>query len=181
MCLYCLSKVFSNESKVSNIIVYVVFQDQRAATSSFTIYRKNLAIMSSCRCFFHLVQSSPPRSSWTEPPTRANVSVRLHFRYGSHVKDQKRIKIKRPIPKNPVYIHSSNTRSIQIPCTVLSVKPQTRALLKAPESEPEALSEAKRPIMDQHLFSLQGETFPKPQLIAAPVSWGNLIRYKFVK
>lgn len=56
-----------------------VLQDQRAATSSSTIYRRNLVTTSSCRCSFHLVQSSPPRSSWIEPPTRANVLVRHFF------------------------------------------------------------------------------------------------------
>lgn len=41
-------------------------------------------------------------------------------------------------------------------------------------AEGEVWKEAKRTIMDQHLFSLQGTAEPWAKLIASPVSLGGL-------
>ena len=46
--------------------------DQRAAIFLFTIFLKSLVMQSWCRCSFHLAMSSAPRSSLTEPQTKAN-------------------------------------------------------------------------------------------------------------
>lgn len=65
-------------------------QDLKAVTCLSTTCRRSLGMPSSCRCFCPLATSSLPKSSWTEPPIKASVSVSTHSAHKKIKKEKKR-------------------------------------------------------------------------------------------
>lgn len=70
------------------LFVCLSVQDLKAVTCLSTTCRRSLGMPSSCRCFCPLATSSLPKSSWTEPPIRASVSVSTH---NTHQKKKKKM------------------------------------------------------------------------------------------